>query len=129
MSITTDFWTPENTDAKYPRISENGSPSNSNNYKIGSDIYKFNGRFMRGSKNLADRIFFTRLRIIKMHFQRFRIYVTSRYCECLYHITDMKIIDPEQSEFNNRVDVNSGANSARSYPTPVFWGGGLDITF
>jgi TonB-linked SusC/RagA family outer membrane protein len=120
-----DFWTPTNTNAKYPRISENGSPSNSNNYKIGSDIYKFNAAYAR-LKNFQIGYSLPASLLSKMHFQKLRIFVTGQN---LITVSKMKIIDPEQSEFNNRVDVNSGANSARSYPTPVFWGGGLDITF
>jgi TonB-linked SusC/RagA family outer membrane protein len=120
-----DFWTPENTGAKFPRIAENGSPSNDINYKIGSDIYLFNAAYAR-LKNLQIGYSLQPALISRLHMQRARIYLTGQN---LITISKLKIIDPEQSEFNNRVDINSGANSARSYPTPIFYGVGLDITF
>lgn len=45
----TDYWTPENTDAPYPRITDGGF--NDNNYK-GSDYWSRNGRHLR-VKNLS----------------------------------------------------------------------------
>ena len=37
-------------------------------------------------------------------------------------------LDPELSEFDSNLN-NGGANSARAYPTLVYYGLGLDITF
>lgn len=42
-----DFWSPTNTDAKYPRLSSPGSASNTNNYQKPSDIYLFNAAYVR----------------------------------------------------------------------------------
>ncbi len=120
-----DFWTPTNTNAKLPRIAENGSPSNDINYKIGSDIYLFNAAYAR-LKNLQIGYSLPAAVISRLHMQRARLYVTGQN---LVTLSKLKIIDPEQSEFDNRVNINSGANSARSYPTPIFYGAGLDITF
>ncbi|HTF27644.1 MAG TPA: SusC/RagA family TonB-linked outer membrane protein, partial [Flavitalea sp.] len=120
-----DFWRPDNTDAKWPRIAENGSNSNNNNYKIGSDIYLFNAAYGR-LKNISIGYSLPAPILAKLHMQRARIYLNGQN---LLTVSRQKIIDPEQSEFNNRVDINSGANSARSYPTPVYYGMGLDITF
>jgi len=39
-----DYWTPENTDAKYPRVSEGGA--NDNNYRF-SDFWSRDGRHLR----------------------------------------------------------------------------------
>ncbi len=39
----------------------------------------------------------------------------------------MKFIDPESSELGGNVTAG-GANSARSYPLPVYYGFGSDIT-
>ncbi|MEP6727518.1 MAG: TonB-dependent receptor [Bacteroidota bacterium] len=120
-----DFWTPTNTGAKYPRIAENGSASNSNNYKIGSDIYLFNAAYAR-LKNISLGYSLPASLLAKIHMQKVRLYINAQN---LLTVSKQKIIDPEQSEFNNRVDINSGANSARSYPTPVYYGFGLDISF
>lgn len=120
-----DFWRPDNTGAKWPRIAENGSNSNNNNYKIGSDIYLFNAAYAR-LKNISIGYSLPAPILARLHMQRARIYLNGQN---LLTISKQKIIDPEQSEFNNRVDINSGANSARAYPTPLYYGAGLDITF
>jgi hypothetical protein len=39
----------------------------------------------------------------------------------------MKFIDPESTEFNGNLNAG-GANSARAYPTPIYYGFGLDVT-
>ncbi len=121
----TDFWTPTNTGAKLPRIAENGSNSNNNNYKIGSDIYLFNAAYAR-LKNISIGYSLPAELVAKMHMQRVRAYINGQN---LLTVSKQKIIDPEQSEFDNRVNINSGANSARSYPTPIYVGFGLDVTF
>lgn len=120
-----DFWTPTNTGARLPRIAENGSNSNSINYKIGSDIYLFNAAYAR-LKNLQIGYSLPTPIIARLHMQKARLYITGQN---LITLSKQKIIDPEQSEFDNRVNVESGANSARAYPTPIFYGFGLDITF
>lgn len=120
-----DFWRPDNTGAKYPRIAENGSNSNNNNYKIGSDIYLFNDAYAR-LKNVQIGYSLPAVLLSRLHMQRARLYLTGQN---LLTVSQQKIIDPEQSEFDNRVNINSGANSARAYPTPIFYGFGLDITF
>jgi TonB-linked SusC/RagA family outer membrane protein len=120
-----DFWSPTNTDAKFPRIAENGSNSNTINYKIGSDIYLFNAAYAR-LKNIAIGYSLPASVLAKLHLQRARFYINAQN---LLTFSKQKIIDPEQSEFDNRVNINSGANSARSYPTPVYFGAGLDISF
>ena len=38
-------------------------------------------------------------------------------------------MDPEVTEFDNSTRFNVGANSARAYFLPVFYGGGIDINF
>jgi len=41
--------------------------------------------------------------------------------------TGIKFIDPESTEVGGNVTAG-GANSARAYPTPVYYGFGIDIT-
>ena len=120
-----DFWTPENTDAKWPRLAEAGSPSNNVNYRVGSDIFLFNSAYAR-LKNLQIGYSFPETIISKLGMQKLRIYVSGQN---LVTLSKMKFVDPEQSEFDNRLNIQAGANSARAYPTPVFYGGGLNVTF
>ena len=48
-----DFWTPTNTDARWPRLTAPGSTSNRNNYGSGqgSDLFLMDGKYLR-LKNL-----------------------------------------------------------------------------
>ena len=55
----------------------------------------------------------------------FRMYVSGQN---LLTLSKVKFVDPELSEFNNSLG-NSGANSGRAYPTPVYYGFGMDVTF
>lgn len=120
-----DFWTPTNTDARWPRVAENGSNSNKANYKIGSDIYLFDASYAR-LKNVQIGYSLSEKLTSKLHLQKARVYITGQN---LLTLSKMKIIDPEQTEFDNRANINAGANSARAYPTPIFYGFGLDIIF
>ena len=42
-----DYWTPENPDARFPRLAASGSQSNENNFRRGSDMYIFDGKYLR----------------------------------------------------------------------------------
>lgn len=121
----TDFWTPTNPDAKYPKLAEAGSPSNTNNYRTGSDIYLFDAAYAR-LKNLQIGYTFRQQFIRKIGAQSARVYVTGQN---LFTLTKVPFIDPEITEFDNRTDLSAGANSARAYPLPVFYGAGISINF
>ncbi|MCG2613420.1 TonB-dependent receptor [Terrimonas sp. NA20] len=121
----TDFWTPTNPDAKYPRLAEAGSPSNTNNYRTGSDLYLFNAAYAR-LKNVQIGYTIPAAITRKAHIQRARFYLTGQN---LLTLTKLSFFDPEITEFDNNTGFNTGANSARAYPLPVFYGFGLDITF
>lgn len=121
----TDFWTPNNPDAKYPRLAAIGSPSNTNNWRFGSDIYKFNGAYAR-LKNVNIGYTLPSALTQKAGVRRARV---SLIGQNLLTLTKLKFIDPETTEFGNNVALNSSSNSARNYPLPVFYGAGLDITF
>jgi len=121
----TDFWTPTNPNAKYPRLAEAGSPSNTNNYRTGSDLYLFNAAYAR-LKNVQIGYTIPASITRKAHIQRARFYVTGQN---LITLTKLNFFDPEITEFDNNTGFNTGANSARAYPLPVFYGFGLDITF
>jgi TonB-linked SusC/RagA family outer membrane protein len=119
-----DFWTPVNPDAKFPRLAPAGSASNTNNYRRGSDLYLFNAAYAR-LKNIQLGYSLPQRWISKASLQKARIYVVGQN---LLTFSGVSFVDPESSEFNNSMK-NAGANSGRSYPTPVYYGFGLDITF
>jgi hypothetical protein len=106
-------------------LAEAGSASNVNNYRTGSDLYRFNASYVR-LKNVQLG-YTVPVRITsKAHIRKARIYLTGQN---LVTLTKLQFLDPEITEFNNNVDFNAGANSARAYFMPVFYGFGLDLTF
>ncbi len=120
----TDFWTPSNTGANYPRLAVIGSDSNTNNWRDGSDIYKFNGAYAR-LKNVNIGYTLPAALTKRAGIQKLRISLSGQN---LFTLTKLKFIDPENTEFNNNVSFTN-SNSGRSYPLPVFYGAGLDLTF
>jgi TonB-dependent starch-binding outer membrane protein SusC len=121
----TDYWTPSNPNAKYPRLAEAGSASNVNNYRTGSDLYLFNAAYVR-LKNVQLGYTVPLKITSKAHLKKARIYLTGQN---LVTLSKLQFIDPEITEFNNNVAFDAGANSARAYFMPVFYGFGLDLTF
>ena len=121
----TDYWTPTNPNAKYPRLAEAGSASNTNNYRTGSDIYLFDASYIR-VKNVQVGYTLPEAITKKAKIQSLRLYFTAQN---ILTISKLSFIDPEITEFNNSTNFNTGANSARAYFLPVFYGGGINITF
>ena len=121
----TDYWTPTNPDAKYPRLAEAGSASNTNNYRTGSDIYLFDAAYVR-LKNVQLGYTLPLAISRKAKMQNVRIYFTAQN---IVTLSKLDFIDPEVTEFDNSTRFQTGANSARAYFLPVFYGGGIDITF
>jgi len=121
----TDYWTPTNPNAKYPRLAEAGSPSNTNNYRTGSDIYLFDAAYIR-MKNVQLGYTLPVAITKQAKIQSLRLYFTAQN---IFTISKLGFIDPEVTEFDNSTRFNVGANSARAYFLPVFYGGGIDITF
>ena len=121
-----NFWTPTNPNAAYPILSANGSPSQQNDYNVGSDLYLFNGAYAR-LKNVQFGYSLPSYVSRMLRVQQVRLYFTGQN---LYTLTKLKFLDPESTEFNGNLNNIYGNNqSGRVYPTPVFYGGGLDITF
>ncbi len=119
-----DYWTPLNPDARFPRLAASGSPSNTNNFRRGSDLYLFDAAYLR-LKNIQLGYNFANNWVQKIGLQKFRLYAVAQN---LLTISKMTFLDPEISEFNGNM-TNQGANSGRAYPTPVFYGIGLDVNF
>tara|TARA_R110002020_G_scaffold63170_1_gene168616 strand:+ start:7209 stop:10541 length:3333 start_codon:yes stop_codon:yes gene_type:complete len=119
-----DYWTPQNTDARYPRLANSGSQSNTNNFRRGSDMYLYDGAYLR-LKNLQIGFSLPSEIAHKLGMKSYRFYVSGQN---LLTLSKVKFVDPELTEFNSSLG-NSGANSGRAYPTLAYYGLGLDITF
>ncbi|MGM9791013.1 MAG: SusC/RagA family TonB-linked outer membrane protein [Candidatus Cryptobacteroides sp.] len=84
-------WTPDNTDAEYPRLSVDKS-SYSNNALL-SDFWKRDGSYLR-LKNATLGYTFPSKLLNKVNIDRLRIYLTGTN---LFTITEFKYIDPESA--------------------------------
>lgn len=120
-----DYWTPQNPDARYPRLANNGTQSNTNNFRNGSDMYLYDGAYARLKNvqlgySLPDKV------AKDLGLGSFHMYVSGQN---LFTLSKVKFVDPELSEFNNSLNSNGSANSGRAYPTLVYYGLGIDIGF
>lgn len=123
-----DFWTPTNPEARWPRLVAPSSPSSSNNWgRSGTDIYLLDGAYLR-VKNVQLGYTLPKHLTSKIGVQKLRI---SANAQNPLTLTRNSFIDPESSEFGNNMGGIGGvnANSARNYPTLVYYGMGLDIEF
>lgn len=123
-----DFWTPTNPNAQWPRLVAPGSPSSSNNWSYkGTDIYLMDGAYLR-VKDIQLGYTLPRRLSTKFGVQKLRV---SLNAQNLLTFTKNSFIDPESSEFGNNMGGLGGpaANSARNYPTLIYYGFGLDIEF
>lgn len=119
-----DYWTPQNPDARYPRLANNGTQSNTNNFRRGSDMYLYDGAYLR-LKNLQIGYTLPQEVSEKLGMKSYRVYFSGQN---LFTLSKVKFVDPELSEFDSNLD-SSGANSGRAYPTLVYCGFGIDISF
>ncbi|RXF67394.1 TonB-dependent receptor [Arcticibacter tournemirensis] len=119
-----DYWTPQNPDARYPRLADDGSASNTNNFKRGSDLYLYSGAYLR-LKNVQVGYTLPQAVSKKLGMQKLRAYLSGQN---LFTWSAVKFVDPELTEFDSSLK-NSGGNSGRAYPTLVYYGFGLDVTF
>ena len=121
-----DFWTPTNTEARWPRLAAPGSDSNRNNYGNGngSDLFLLDGKYLR-LKNLTIGYTLPKEWTKHLGMQKARLYINGQN---LLTFSNNSFIDPESSEFDSKMST-SGANSGRSYPTRRYFGFGVDIEF
>jgi TonB-linked SusC/RagA family outer membrane protein len=122
-----DYWTPTNTDARWPRLSAPGSASNTNNYQKSSDLYIFNASYLR-LKNIQLGYTLPQQLTSRIGVQKCRLSVNAQN---LFTLANVSFIDPESSEFGNNMGGvgGVGANSGRNYPTLKYYGFGLDLEF
>ena len=119
-----DYWNPQNTDARYPRLANAGSQSNTNNFRRGSDMYLYDGAYLR-LKNIQLGYSLPPDVAAKLGMKGYRFYFSGQN---LITLSKIKFVDPELSEFDSNLGP-SGANSGRAYPTLSYYGLGIDITF
>ncbi|MDR2859028.1 MAG: TonB-dependent receptor [Mediterranea sp.] len=123
-----DYWTPVNTDAKWPRLTAPNSPSNTNNYqRAGSDIYLLNAAYLR-LKNIQLGYTLPKTVSTKFGVQKLHVNVNAQN---LFTLANISFIDPESTEFGNSMGGTGGigANSGRNYPTLVYYGFGINLEF
>jgi TonB-linked SusC/RagA family outer membrane protein len=117
-----DYWTPTNTDAKYPRLAKDNTLNYGKGY--GSDLFIFDGSYMR-VKNLMLGYTLPESLTKKVGIQKLRIYINAQN---LFTFSNVSFVDPESSEYNNNMG-SSGADSGRNYPVLKYYGMGLNLTF
>ena len=123
-----DFWTPTNPDARWPRLVSPGSASSTNNWgKAGDGIYVLNGAYLR-VKDIQIGYTVPKQLTSKLGIQKLRI---SLNAQNLLTLSKNSFIDPESSEFGNNMGGlgGNGSNSARNYPTLIYYGCGLNLEF
>ena len=120
-----DYWTPDNTDARWPRLAVNGTVSNSNNWEQpGSELNMVEAAYLR-VKNIQIGYTLPEKWTRKFGCKGLRIYLDAQNP---LTFTKYGFFDPESSEFGSNMS-KSGANSLRNYPTLRYWGGGINLTF
>lgn len=117
----TDYWTPTNPDARWPRLSAPGSASNSNNYQMSSDLYAFDASYIR-LKNV--KIGYTLPEQYSLGAKNIYLYLNAKN---VYTLSKMDFFNPESTEFSNDMTAG-GANSGRSYPDIRYFGFGIQLS-
>lgn len=118
-----DYWTPTNTDSKWPRLTAAGATSTQNNYGYSSDLFLFDGKYLR-LKNIQLGYTLPSQIIDKVGVQKVRVYINAQN---LFTLSKNSWIDPESSEFDS--NMSGSANSARNYPTLKYYGFGVNVEF
>ena len=119
-----DYWTPSNTDARWPRLTSPSTSSTTNNYGKGSDFNMFSGAYLR-LKNIQVGYTLPANVSNKIGMKKLRVFANAQN---LLTFSKNSFIDPESTEFGGNINAG-GANSARNYPLLKYVGGGFDIEF
>lgn len=120
-----DFWTPTNTGARWPRLTENGSPSHDNNWKQPSENYVLNAAYLR-VKNISIGYTLPQKWVKPIGLERVRIYVNG---QDLFTFTKNSFIDPESSEKDSKMGNEGGSMSGRQYQPSRYYGFGFNVDF
>ncbi len=120
----TDYWTPENTDAFYPRPYNNAWVSNGQNF-LRQTRYLLDMSYLR-CKNVTLGYSLPRAWMKKIDFESARIYLSG---ENLFEFDNMDVpIDPETNEYKDGYG-NSGWAFGRSYPLSRTVSFGVQVVF
>lgn len=120
-----DFWTPTNTDSRYPRLAEDGTPSQKNNWRQPGGNYVLNAAYMR-LKNISIGYTLPKKWTRTIGLERVRVYVNG---QDLFTFTKNSFIDPESSEKNSKMENKDGSSSGRQYQPSRYYGFGFNIDF
>lgn len=115
-----DYWTPENTDAYYPRPTDHDWTNNARNF-LRQSKYLLNMSYLR-CKNLTLGYTLPKTLMSKVGVEKFRVYFSG---ENLFEFTNLKLpIDPETGERDGAYSFAFG----RSYPYRRTVSFGLQLT-
>jgi len=118
-----DYWTPENTDAFYPRPASHSWVSNGRNF-LRQTRYLLDLSYLR-CKNMTLGYTLPQSLVSRASIERVRIYVSG---ENLFEFTDAHLpVDPESTEYKN--GNTSGFSFGRSYPYSRTISCGVQISF
>lgn len=88
LAVQTDYWTPDNTDARYPRIAPNSTYGN-NNHR--SDFWHFDASYCR-VKYIQLGYLFDQMGLKKIGISNIRVYVNAQNP---FTFAKEKLVDPE----------------------------------
>jgi TonB-linked SusC/RagA family outer membrane protein len=116
-----DYWTPENTDAFYPRLTNNGQSNNARNF-LRQSRYLLDMSYCR-VKNVTLGYTFPENWMRKIHLQKLRVYLSLENLFEFDHMGDVPI-DPE-----TQYKTGDGDYLGRSYPYSRTTSFGVQVTF
>ena len=120
-----DYWAPDNTNARWPRLTAYGSVSQANNWgQAGSELNMINGAYLR-VRNIQIGYTLPEKWTSKIACKSLRVFLD---CQNPFTFTKYGFLDPETTEFGSNMS-RGGANSVRNYPTLRYFGGGVNMVF
>ncbi len=120
-----DFWTPTNTDARWPRLAAQGSNADSNNWGKPADYFMLDASYLR-IKNMVLGYTLPKKWTSSIGLGKVRMYVNA---QDLFTFTENDFIDPESSDRNANGTSSGGSASGRQYQPSRYFGFGFDIEF
>lgn len=131
-NVDVDYWTPENTDAKYPKP---GGIMSSNNPKYGSTLAYFDASYVK-IRTISLGYTFTQQFLKDAHISKLRLYCTVQNPFVIYSPYHKETgMDPEPNSYGNENQaVNTAINSrllviGTNTPTTRNWIFGMNVSF
>jgi hypothetical protein len=131
-NVDVDYWTPENTDAKYPKP---GGIMSSNNPKYGSTLAYFDASYVK-IRTISLGYTFTQPFLKDLHVSKLRLYCTVQNPFVIYSPYHKETgMDPEPNSMGNENQaVNTAINSrilviGTNTPTTRNWIFGMNVSF